>query len=167
MKMIPMFMSLVLATATLASVAQTVDPAAQQAKRQEIIKLLETTQAMTLMHQMSSAMIAQMTGGIRSKRPDIPMTALDFLPSTVSEVVRDNEKFFQEMFVSLYDRHFALDDIRALNAFYDSPAGKKMVEKQGMLMQQGMTLGAEWGRSIAPEIDRRVREKLAAQGYKL
>ncbi len=156
-----------LALVTTISMAQAVDSAAQAVKRQEIIKWIETTQAMSVMQQMASGMISQMTGGIRSKRPDIPLTALDFLPSTVSEVVRDNEKFFLEIYVSLYDRHFNLEDIRAFNAFYDSAAGKKMVEKQGILMQQGMTLGAEWGRSIGPEIDRRVREKLAAQGYKL
>ncbi|TAG25630.1 MAG: DUF2059 domain-containing protein [Burkholderiales bacterium] len=167
MKIVRRIVCLVLAFATVTSMAQAVDPALQQAKRQEIMKLLESTQVMALMQQMSAAMITQMTGGIRSKRPDIPLTALDFLPSTVSEVVRDNEKFFQEMFVSLYDRHFTLDDIRALNAFYESAAGKKMVEKQPILMQQGMTLGTEWGRSIGPEIDRRVREKLASQGYKL
>jgi uncharacterized protein len=157
----------VVALITTISMAQAVDSEAQTVKRQEIIKLIETTRAMAIMQQMASGMISQMTGGIRSKRPDIPLTALDFLPSTVSEVVRENEKFFQEMYVSLYDRHFNLEDIRAFNAFYDSTAGKKMVEKQGILMQQGMTLGAEWGRSIGPEIDRRVREKLAAQGYKL
>jgi uncharacterized protein len=167
MKIVRLVAWLVLAFASATSMAQAVDPTLQQAKRQEIMKLLESTQVMALMQQMSAAMITQMTGGIRSKRPDIPLTALDFLPSTVSEVVRDNEKFFQEMFVSLYDRHFTLDDIRALNAFYESAAGKKMVEKQPLLMQQGMTLGTEWGRSIGPEIDRRVREKLAAQGYKL
>jgi uncharacterized protein len=167
MKTARIIASLVLAFATVTAMAQAVDPATQQAKRQEINKLLETTKAMAMLQQMSSAMITQMTGGIRSKRPDIPLTALDFLPSTVSEVVRDNEKFFQELFASMYDRHFTLEDLLAMNAFYDSAAGKKMIEKQPILMQQGMTLGAEWGRSIGPEIDRRVREKLAAQGYKL
>ncbi len=167
MKATKFFLSAVLTVMTLAAAAQATDQANPQAKRQEIAKLLETTQALAISQQMASAIVTQLTGGIRTQRPDIPQTALDFLPATVGEVVRENEGFFREMFTSLYDRHFTLEDIRALNAFYDSVAGKKMIEKQSILLQQGMSLGAEWGRSIGPEIDRRVREKLTAQGYKL
>lgn len=167
MKMFSFLMGALFAFTTLAATAQTVDQAAQQAKRQEITQLLETTQALALSQQMASAFVSQMTGGIRSKRPDIPQTALDFLPATVSEVMRDHEGSFKEMFIGLYDRHFSLDEIRTLNAFYASAVGKKLIEKQPILMQQGMTLGAEWGRVVGPEIDRRVREKLTAQGFKL
>ncbi len=167
MKIIKYILGALLAGAALAATAQTADPAAAQAKRQEITQLLETTQALALSQQMASAFITQINGGIRTKRPDIPQTALDFLPATVQEVMRDNAGAFKEMFVGLYDKHFSIDEIRALNVFYASAVGKKLIEKQPILMQQGMTLGAEWGRVVGPEIDRRVREKLAAQGIKL
>ena len=159
--------SVTLTVVTLSVSAQTSEQVGPEAKRQEITKLLETTQVLALSQQMASSFVSQVTGGIRLQRPDIPQTALDFLPAVVGEVVRENEGFFKEMFISLYDRHFTVEDIRALNAFYETVAGKKMIQKQSILMQQGMTLGAEWGRSVGPEIDRRVREKLAAQGYKL
>jgi uncharacterized protein len=136
-------------------------------KRDEISKLLHTTQALAMSRQIVSLMIQQITGGVRSKRPDIPETALDFLPSTMSEVMQENEKFFEDLFIQLYDRHFTLDEIRAVNVFYETPAGKKMIEKQPILMQQGAGIGAEWGRRVGPEIDRRVREKLAAKGFRL
>jgi hypothetical protein len=147
--------------------AQTIPQDDAGIKRLEIIKLLRTTQVLEVSRQMASMMVQQVTGGVRSKRPDIPETALDFLPTTVNEIMLENEKFFEDLFIQLYDRHFALDDIRAFNVFYDTPAGRKMLEKQSVLMQQGGNLGAEWGRRIAPEIDRRVREKLAAKGYRL
>jgi uncharacterized protein len=149
------------------AIAQTPSANEQQTKRQEILQLLETTQALSLSRQMGVGLVTQMTGGIRAKRPDIPLTALDFLPSVAEDVMRDNETFFKDLFVSLYDRHFSLEEIRAINGFYATDAGKKMIEKQPVLLQQGMSIGAEWGRRIGPEIDRRVREKLASQGYKL
>jgi uncharacterized protein len=136
-------------------------------KRDEISKLLQTTQALTMSRQIAALMVPQITGGVRSKRPDIPETALDFLPGTMSEIMQENEKFFEDLFVQLYDRHFTLDEIRAVNVFYETPAGKKMIEKQPVLMQQGAGIGAEWGRRVGPEIDRRVREKLAAKGFRL
>jgi uncharacterized protein len=167
MKTIQWLTALMLSVSLAAANGQAVDSAAQQTKRQQIIKLLETTQALALSQQMASAVVSQLTGGIRSKRPDIPQTALDFLPTTVAEVMRDNEPALRDLFIALYDKHFTLEDIVAVNAFYDSAAGKKMIEKTPVLMQQGMTVGVEFGRRIGPEIDRRVREKLSAQGYKL
>jgi uncharacterized protein len=147
--------------------AQTSQVEEAKIKRAEISKLLQATQALAISRQMASIMVEQITGGVRSKRPDIPETALDFLPSTMSEIMQENEKLFEDLFIQLYDRHFTLDEIRAVNVFYETPAGKKMIEKMPILMQQGAGVGAEWGRRVGPEIDRRVREKLAAKGYRL
>ena len=168
MRMKELSCALVLALAmTCTAFGQNNTQDATQLKKAEIVKLLETTQALALSRQMAGLFVAQMTQGIQTNRPDIPKTALDFLPSTVDEVMKDNESFFRDLFVALYDQHFSLSDIQGINSFYDSPVGKKMLEKQSLLVQQSATIGAEWGRRVGPEIDRRVKTKLAAQGYKL
>ncbi|WP_194768210.1 DUF2059 domain-containing protein [Tamlana sp. I1] len=44
----------------------------------------------------------------------------------------------------LYMAEFTQDEIKQLLAFYKSPLGKKLAEKQLALTQQGMMLGQNW-----------------------
>jgi uncharacterized protein len=136
-------------------------------KRAAIEKLLEKTKALDVGKQMANGMVAQMTQGLRQARPDIPKNALDFLPEVVSEVLTDDKRFFADLFISMYHQHFSLEDIQNMLAFYESPTGQKVIEKQTLMLQQGMVIGGEWGRRLQPEINRRVRERLVAQGIKL
>ena len=109
MRMKELSCALVLALAmTCTAFGQNNTQDAAQLKKAEIVKLLETTQALALSRQMAGLFVAQMTQGIQTNRPDIPKTALDFLPSTVDEVMKDNESFFRDLFVALYDQHFSL-----------------------------------------------------------
>jgi uncharacterized protein len=59
------------------------------------------------------------------------------------------------MIVPIYDKHFTEEDIKAMIAFYESPVGKKMIEKLPLIMQESMVAGQQW----AEEIGQKVQEK--------
>ena len=52
---------------------------------------------------------------------------------------------------SVYGRHFSVDELRALLAFYDTPVGKKLIAVQPTLAQESMAAGRDWGQRIGAE----------------
>lgn len=133
-------------------------------KRAGIERLLEASQALALGEQLSNAMVAQMTNVMRASNPNIPQPVLEAIPEVVNEVVADRLPEFVDDLIVIYDRHFTLDDIEALESFYSSEVGKKLVSVQGQLAQESMLAGQTWGQSLGPDIQRRLRERLGSEG---
>jgi uncharacterized protein len=61
--------------------------------------------------------------------------------------------------IPIYRKHFTEADVDALLAFYDSPAGKKMVSVMPLITQESMAAGAAWGQQLAEKIIKRLEEK--------
>jgi len=67
-----------------------------------------------------------------------------------------------DMMVPIYDRHYSLEEIQALIAFYESPIGRKFVAEQPVMVKESMAVGAAWGR----EVGAKILKKLQDAGYK-
>lgn len=48
----------------------------------------------------------------------------------------------------LYMTEFTHDDVKQMIKFYESPVGKKLNEKSGILLEKGELLGEEWGMGL-------------------
>ncbi|GAA5104141.1 DUF2059 domain-containing protein [Wohlfahrtiimonas larvae] len=57
-----------------------------------------------------------------------------------------------DLLVPVYQKQFTEEDVKAFLEFYQSPAGKKLVEKQPMIMQESMVVGQQWGMGVAQKI---------------
>lgn len=57
-----------------------------------------------------------------------------------------------DLLVPVYQKQFTEEDVKAFLAFYQSPAGKKLIEKQPEIMQESMMIGQQWGMGIAQKI---------------
>lgn len=57
-----------------------------------------------------------------------------------------------DLLVPVYQKQFTEEDVKAFLEFYNSPAGKKLIEKQPMIMQESMVIGQQWGMGIAQKI---------------
>ena len=62
---------------------------------------------------------------------------------------------FDSTIPSLYDKlaiiymeTYTREDIKAMIAFYESPVGKKINEKAGVLFEKSQTAGKEWGEGL-------------------
>ena len=64
----------------------------------------------------------------------------------------DKGKEGKALTIPIYQKHLTQEDIAALNKFYDSPAGKKMIKVQPLIMQESMAVGQAWGQKIAQEV---------------
>lgn len=67
-----------------------------------------------------------------------------------------------DLIVPVYEQHFTHDEIKELIAFYESPIGRKLVQRLPLILQESMEIGGRWGEELAE----RILDKLAEKGYK-
>ena len=78
-----------------------------------------------------------------------------------AEFHKDAIDELHELIIPVYKKHFTLEDVKALNTFYDSPAGRILISKTPMIMQESMQIGQEWGLKIGQEF----AEKMKNEGH--
>lgn len=72
----------------------------------------------------------------------------DFVEKFREKVAEDAEGFVT-ILSGVYERHFTKQDVEDLILFYESPIGKKYIEKMPLVTQDSMRAGQEWGAKIA------------------
>jgi hypothetical protein len=99
----------------------------------------------------------------------LPATATDEQKAKAAEL---QEKIFNLMqsrmswekmrpqYVKLYSDTFSDEEIDGLAAFYESPAGKAMLEKMPVLMAKSMSIAQDILKEIAPQIQQIVKDSL-------
>lgn len=87
--------------------------------------------------------LESMIDSMRTSSPEVPAEYWDAFRKKI------NINDFIELVIPIYMRNLEDADIDALIAFYESPAGKRYVAKQGVLMQESMVAGQTWGEKIA------------------
>ncbi|MDR0668747.1 MAG: DUF2059 domain-containing protein [Treponema sp.] len=122
-----------------------------QTKRQDILKLLEMTNAQSQAVQMFDLMLPDLS----QLAPQAPAEFWTMLKEKI------NVDSFVELLIPLYDRHFSHNDIKELIRFYESPIGRKMLEVTPALTQESYGAGQEWGLKMGQE----VLNELVKQGY--
>ena len=87
--------------------------------------------------------------------PDVPG---EFWDRVVDAVERDD---LMDILVPIYRKHFTAEDVAGLIRFYESPLGRKLIERQPDMTRESMVAGEEWGETIAWK----VIDMMAADGY--
>ncbi len=113
---------------------------AQTASEQSIKQLIVETGAAEMGTMVFDQLLAQ-------------LKAAGATDAQISEVKKEfNVDQLVELLVPVYQKQFAEEDVKAFLEFYQSPAGKKLVEKQPAIMQESMVIGQQWGMGVAQKI---------------
>jgi hypothetical protein len=70
-------------------------------------------------------------------------------------------EMFLETYLPIYARRFSAADVKELIKFYESPAGRKMVEALPIIREEAYLVGFERGQKIG----QRIQERLRSKGY--
>ena len=91
--------------------------------------------------------------------------------SVLNEVFAEGEKQFYsrlnevvDQIVVLYAQKFTSEEMKALADFYRSPTGQKFITAMPELTAESMKIGGAWGRRIAADVERKVREEMRKRG---
>jgi hypothetical protein len=110
-------------------------------KRKEIEKLLRLTGVEKLADQMKN----QMLSSFRTNMPQVPE-----LFWTKFEQKMDTHELVEKI-IPVYDKYYTTEDLKALNAFYESAVGQKVISTLPQVMQETMKIGQDWGQKIGKE----------------
>ncbi|GIU24675.1 DUF2059 domain-containing protein [Shewanella schlegeliana] len=88
----------------------------------------------------------QMLPALKNLIPDAPETFWsDYMAAF-------NPDDLVEMTVPIYQKYLSEEEVQALNSFYDTPAGKKLIKVQPLIMQESMMAGQQWGQAVAQDV---------------
>jgi uncharacterized protein len=69
--------------------------------------------------------------------------------------------------VAIYSSNFSAEELRAVPAFYRTPAAQKFLLKTPLIAQRTMAVGQKFGQSVGADAQRRMIEGLRNKGHTL
>jgi hypothetical protein len=121
-----------------------------QDKRAEIDKMLR----LTGMEKLAGQMMSQMMSMMQQQMPDVPK---EFW--TKFQAKADVHELVEKI-IPLYDKYYSLEDLKAINAFYESPIGQKMLLTLPQITQESMKIGQDWGMKIGRHAEQEAQKEL-------
>ena len=120
-------------------------------KRAEIDRMLKLTGMEKMMGQMATQLID-------SLRPNAPELPDEFFTKFAGKI---DFKELSDLFAPLYDKYYTVEDLKAVNAFYSSPAGQKILATMPQLMTEAMQIGQQWGMRTAQKVMDEIQKEKA------
>jgi uncharacterized protein len=139
---LPMKKLLVIGLALMASWVLVAKEDISPDKRAEIEKMIR----LTGMAKMMGQVISQRLASLKKQNPDLPE---EFWTKTEKKM---DPRELLDKFIPVYDKYFSIEDLKAANAFYESPAGQRILKAQPQLMKDCTTIGGDWGRKIGEQV---------------
>lgn len=129
--------------------------------------LLTVTKSEAMMESMYAGMEQLMRQSITQTLQGKSLTAeqqriLDAAPTKFASVMRD-EMSWQKMkplYVQLYSETFEQDEVDGMLAFYESPAGKALINKMPLVMEKSMLLSQSLLTSVIPKMKAAMDEEM-------
>ncbi len=103
--------------------------------------------------EMGIQMMNQMLPALKKMIPDAPES---FWTDVMAEV---NAGDIEDMVIPVYQRYLTEEDIQAVNSFYQTEAGKKLIRVLPTIMQESMAIGQQWGQDLARQVLAKYQEQ--------
>lgn len=142
-------------------------PGATEETRREAQALAETMHATGQMQAVLMAMRGQMADTIagNSGKPRAEVAAI--VDEVLMPELRAQLPAFGAVLVEIWAANFTAEELRGLAAFYATPLGRKLLERQPLLFQQSFAAGQAWGREAARNALRKHADELRGRGLKI
>lgn len=57
-----------------------------------------------------------------------------------------------EQIIPVYDKYYSLEDLKQINAFYESPSGQRMLQASPEVIKESMQIGQQWGSNLGKQV---------------
>lgn len=139
--------------------------ASEPAKKESVEKLLELTDASSMV----DTMYVQMEGMFANMATQMGVTeknraAYDRYMKKVIAVISEDMgwKKMKEPLVQIYTKHLTEEEVQGMIDFYSSDVGKSMIKKMPLIMQDSMGMGQKMMVDAIPKI-KALAEEMAAE----
>ncbi len=103
---------------------------------------------------------------IAQGRPEVERDYDSLLPVMLAVLEKRSAEVVDATAV-VYARHFTVDELRQLTAFYGTAIGQKLLEKLPMVTQESMAAGQKIGEAIVGELQSQMIQELRKRGHKI
>ena len=142
--------------------AQAPDAARVEAAKQ----LMEAAGAAKQFEEVMPLLAGQISQNLMRIAPDKSGEIADVFQKLIPRFL-DKKGILLEQIAGVYAQELTLEELKAIVAFYKSPAGVKFAAVQPNIMRQSMALGQRWGQQIGIELDAEARQELKKRGVDL
>lgn len=140
------------------------------ATREDVLKLFDTMQIHEQMRLVMDAVVKQQRAfiheALRKRSPQITDEELAKLDQLTSDVMKDMpiDSLLDDM-IPVYQRHLTRSDVDAMNVFYSSPTGKKLLHEMPAMTAESMQAAGPHMQAMMDKVVDRA-EQMAAQERK-
>jgi hypothetical protein len=111
-------------------------------------------------------MMKNLKPSIVQGRPEVDRQ-YDALVPVMMEAFQARWSEMSEAAAIVYARNFSADDLHALNEFYKTQAGQKLLQKFPAVAQELVSVGAKFGQSVGRDVQQRLIDELRKRGVNL
>jgi hypothetical protein len=136
------------------------------ASKEDIEKYLDTVHARDMMKSMMDAMAKQMHQIIHQqvqKQPNLPADAEARMDKMMDDMFKDLpiEELLQVM-IPVYQKHLTKEDVEALNAFYSTPSGQRILKEMPAVTAEAMQASTGIIQKMMTKAEERMQSEMAA-----
>lgn len=97
----------------------------------------------------TDAMFGRIVTQFKASKPEVTDAKWAALKKDVFDV---EVAELNKQLIPVYKKHFTQEEVKAIVAFYETPAGKKLAEKTPMVTMESMQLSQTWAMSLMGKI---------------
>lgn len=135
--------------------------------RAAIELLMNLTNTKSLPQQMAGMASQQVVDGLKRTQPGLPEQANQIVRDVLNlefAKMMDGEGGIHGDLVAIYAKHFTLDELKGMIAFYQTPVGRKAISELPMLAQETTAAAVRWSQANAGRIMGSIQDRLRAEG---
>jgi len=128
--------------------------------------IMTVTKATDRINFILDAMMPMVMDMLHNSAPDLSNDMISEIRTALRDEMEKNVPSFLAAEACVYAQHFTADDMKALIAFYTSPAGERFLAATPDIAKQSMAIGRAWGEQSGRAALARILAKLKKPGDK-
>lgn len=135
-------------------------------KDAEIRKFIEITDMVDMTDEVVTLVVNQIVTTLQSSNQEVPEFYFTIIREEVPKVINENVESYIEAVIPIIKNNFTKDEIKGLVEFYQSPLGKKLLEKQPVFTAEIVQEAMAWSKDLEPILIERVSKRIEEEEKK-
>jgi uncharacterized protein len=136
-------------------------PPENLAAARELVQLLRSTDQFKAL---GPAIMQAIRPAIVQGRPEMDKN-FDVVLPVVNDVMARRASELADAIAVIYASNFSVAEIHDIEAFYQSPTGRKLLTQQPMIVRESLVAGQKWAQALSPELREAIVAELRKRGH--
>src|SRR5262249_26020639 len=89
----------------------------------------------------------------------------DSIMPVINDVAVRRSEELVDLLATVYARNFSVDELHDITAFYHTPTGQKLIERQPTLARESMAGAQQWAVGLQAELAQRIEQELSKREH--